>query len=98
MDGASADQGSALQASVTTSVRLRETGRLVGSTGIFCVPTEKPRCVPNHNPASIFSSGKSFKALWVESIASSNSSSNTYSLMTCEEVGGSWYVYIGPGS
>lgn len=71
---------------------------LVGSTGIFCVPTEKPRCVPNHNPASIFSSGKSFKALWVESIASSNSSSNTYSLVTCEEVGGSWYVYIGPGS
>jgi hypothetical protein len=28
MDGASADQGSALQASVTTSVRLRETARL----------------------------------------------------------------------
>ena len=35
---------------------------LVGSTGIFCVPDEKPRCVPNHDPAAILASGKSFKA------------------------------------
>jgi hypothetical protein len=71
---------------------------LVGTTGIFCVPTEKPRCVPNHNPAAIFSSGKSFKVLWAESIASSNSSANVYSLVTCAEVRDRWYVYTGPGT
>ncbi len=71
---------------------------LVGSTGIFCVPSEKPKCVPNRNPAAIFASGKSFKALWAETNASSNSSANTYSLAPCEEVGDRWYVYIAPGS
>ncbi len=75
---------------------------LVGSTGIFCVPGEKPLCVPNHNPAAILSSGKSFKALWAQTNASSNSAANLYELAPCQEIGGSWYVYIsasvGPSS
>lgn len=65
---------------------------LVGTTGIFCVPDEKPRCVPNHDPAALLASGKSFKALWAETTASTNSSANTYELAACQEINGRWYV------
>jgi hypothetical protein len=71
---------------------------LVGSTGTFCVPGEKPRCVTNNNPAALFSSGKSFKALWAEANAAADSSANVYSLAPCEEVGGDWYDYVGSSS
>lgn len=71
---------------------------LVGSTGTSCIPGQQPACVSNANPAAILDSGKSFSALWTESIAASNSTVNTYSLAPCVKIGGRWYVFVTPPS
>ena len=42
---------------------------LVGVTGTFCMPTAKPACMTNDNPAAIFSEAKPFRELWAESVA-----------------------------
>jgi hypothetical protein len=66
---------------------------LVGTTGTFCSPDQgsSPSCFTNTNPAAIFSAGKSFAALWSESIAAENDSS-VYSLVPCVEVDHHWYL------
>ena len=42
---------------------------LVGSTGTFCAPNQKPACSANSDPAAIFSAVKPFGTLWAEAIA-----------------------------
>jgi hypothetical protein len=64
---------------------------LVGSTGTFCVPNEKPKCFTNKDPAAILSSGKPFGTLWAA--ASKSSSANTYGLAPCVKIGGKWYLH-----
>jgi hypothetical protein len=68
---------------------------LVGTTGKFCVPGQKPACYTNTNPAAIFSGNrKSFSALWTAE--NSISSDNVYSLAPCVKVNGKWYLYESP--
>jgi hypothetical protein len=66
---------------------------LVGSTGKFCVPGQKPECYTNNDPAAIFASNKkSFSALWTEQ--NNVSSENVYSLAPCIKINGKWYLYV----
>jgi hypothetical protein len=68
---------------------------LVGTTGTFCVPNEKPACFTNNDPAAIFSGNKdSFGTLWTAQDKASNTSSddNVYTLAPCVKVGGKWYL------
>src|SRR5580658_7559269 len=67
------------------------TQALVGATGTFCVPNETPKCYTNNDPAAIFSTQKSFSALWTQT--NKASTANTYSLAPCIEISGKWYVY-----
>jgi hypothetical protein len=67
---------------------------LVGSTGTDCLATGKPKCSSNHNPAAIFSTGATFKALWAETVTAYNSTANVYSLDLSIKIGGSWYNYV----
>ena len=92
----------------TTSVPYRETIKnfaigyvaidgkqaLVGYTGTFGISDEKPGCMTNTNPEAILSSGRSFKALWTQSVADERIDANFYSLDPCVENGGKWYFYI----
>jgi hypothetical protein len=65
---------------------------LVGTTGKFCVPDQKPACYTNTDPAAIFSANrKAFSALWTEE--NGISSDNVYSLAPCVKVNGKWYLY-----
>jgi hypothetical protein len=71
---------------------------LVGLTATHCSPTEKPACSTNKDPAAIFSSGKSFEALYsgaTRALSPSNTR-NTYSLVPCTRVGSAWYLYVPP--
>jgi hypothetical protein len=79
-------------------VAVRGRKALVGSTGTSCVPTQQPACASNANPAAILDSGKSFSALWTESVAAANSPVNMYSLVPCIRIGGRWYVFVTPPS
>jgi hypothetical protein len=72
-------------------VAIDGTQALVGATGTFCVPNEKPECYTNNDPAAIFETKKSFSALWTQT--NKTSTANTYSLAPCIEVSGQWYVY-----
>ena len=63
---------------------------LVGTTGTFCSPGQKPECYTNNDPAAIFSSGKSFSDLWNQ--ANQNSNQNAYTLAPCIEINGKWYI------
>jgi hypothetical protein len=74
-------------------VAVRGRKALVGTTGTSCLPVGQPACVSNTNPAAVFESGKSFSALWTESIAAANSPVNYYSLVPCVRIGGRWYVF-----
>jgi len=69
------------------------TKALVGTTGTACTPTQKPACSTNRDPAAIFSTGKSFAALWAQAQAASASSSGAYALMPIVKVNGTWYVW-----
>jgi hypothetical protein len=66
---------------------------LVGTTGTFC---SSGSCFTNTDPAAIFSSGKSFSALWTD--ANDSNSSGSYELAPCTEVNGKWYIYSPPSS
>jgi len=61
----------------------------VGMTGNFCTPGHSPECFTNDDPAAVFSSAKSFSALWSNAVTPSSE----YSLNPCIEVGGKWYIY-----
>ncbi len=65
---------------------------LVGTTGTFCSPGQTPECYTNDDPAAIFSSRKSFGALWAE--ANNTGSQNVYILAPCVKVGGKWYLHV----
>ena len=67
---------------------------LVGSTGTDCLATGKPECSSNHNPAAVFASGLTFKALWAKTVAAYSSSANVYSLDLSIKIGGNWYNYV----
>lgn len=62
---------------------------VVGMTGKFCSPGQSPECFTNDDPAAVFSSAKSFAALWANAIKPSTS----YSLNPCIEIDGKWYIY-----
>ena len=64
---------------------------LVGTTGTFCVPDNTPKCFTNNDPAAIFSTKKPFGTLWTQ--ANQSNSENVYSLATCIQVSGHWYLY-----
>jgi hypothetical protein len=67
---------------------------LVGSTGTDCLATGKPKCSSNHNPAAVFATGLTFKALWAKTVAAYSSTANVYSLDLSIKIGGSWYNYV----
>jgi hypothetical protein len=71
---------------------------LVGLTGTYCDPEEKPRCSTNKNPAAILSNGSSFGTLFTSALAAatSDASTNSYSLAPCIRVNSKWYLDIPP--
>jgi hypothetical protein len=66
---------------------IRGNQALVGATGTFCA---SGKCSTNTDPAALFSSGKTFSALW---IAADNQDASVYSLAACTKVDGKWYLY-----
>jgi hypothetical protein len=60
---------------------------LVGGTGTFCA---SGKCSTNSDPAALFSSGKTFSALWS---SANTQNQGVYSLAACIKVGGKWYLY-----
>jgi hypothetical protein len=66
---------------------IRGNQALVGATGTFCA---SGKCSTNTDPAALFSSGKTFTALWAEA---DNQNASVYSLAACTKVGGKWYLY-----
>jgi hypothetical protein len=69
-----------------------------GSTGTDCAANFKPRCSSNQAPAAIFSTGRTFKALWAQTVAAYSSTANAYSLDLCTKIGGRWYSYVPPST
>lgn len=61
----------------------------VGMTGTFCSPGQSPECFTNDDPSAVFSTAKSFGALWANAITPSS----RYSLTPCVEIDGKWYIY-----
>jgi hypothetical protein len=64
---------------------------LIGYTGSVCELKRLPSCVTNNDPAAILDSGKSFAALWRQSLISY--SEGGYSLSMAVKSGGTWYTY-----
>ena len=56
-------------------------------TGTFCAAGT---CSTNSDPAALFSSGKTFSALWS---SANTQNQGVYSLAACIKVGGKWYIY-----
>jgi hypothetical protein len=71
---------------------------LVGLTGTNCNPTLEPTCATNNDSAALFSSGRSFGALYTQAVASQNPAitKNVYSLAPCVRVDGRWYIEVPP--
>jgi hypothetical protein len=61
----------------------------VGMTGTACTPGNSPECATNTDPAAVFSTAKSFSAIWSNAIKQTSG----YSRAPCIKVGGKWYVY-----
>lgn len=66
---------------------IRGNDALVGGTGTFC---SAGKCATNTNPAAVFSSGKTFSALWS---SADNQTPGVYSLAAVVKVDGKWYLY-----
>jgi hypothetical protein len=49
-----------------------------------------PSCFTNKNPAAVLDTGKSFSALWSQSLASQ---ANVASLSPAIKIHGNWYAY-----
>jgi hypothetical protein len=95
------DQGSRNQLPYGVSVKIAYvaisgTHALVGFTGKICSPGATPECMTNTNPATIFSAGNTFAALWTQTVSPNSSGTFSYRLLPCVEVGGKWYVGSGP--
>jgi len=71
-------------------VAIKGAKAVVGITGTFCTPGQKPECFTNTDPAAVFSTVHSFSGLWKNAISNNPTS---YSLTPCEKVGGKWYIY-----
>jgi hypothetical protein len=65
---------------------------LVGTTGTVCTPSQTPKCDTNGDPAAIFSTGKSFAALWAQALAANASNTSAYALLPIVKVNGTWYA------
>jgi hypothetical protein len=63
---------------------------LIGFTGKVCVLKLSPSCFTNNDPAAILDSGKSFSALWSQSLTWHG---NGYSPSPAIKVNGTWYAY-----
>ena len=63
---------------------------LIGLTGTFCVLKLYPSCFTNNDPAAILDSGKSFSALWPQSLMWHG---NGYSPSPAIKINGNWYAY-----
>jgi hypothetical protein len=80
-------------------VAIDGTHALVGTTGKICRPGSRPECVTNADPATIFSAGSTFTALWTQTVnptPGNPASGNGYTLFPCAEVGGKWYFGSDP--
>lgn len=91
--GAPAGAGPTMKGFALGYVAIDGDRALVGVTATLCQPGQTPECAANHNPAAIFSTSKSFAALWAESVTGSNSPAVSYSLTPCLKTGGRWYLY-----
>jgi len=71
---------------------------LVGLTATHCSPQEKPTCSTNKDRAAIFSSDRTFDALYADATRalSPGNTDNRYSLVPCVRVGSAWYLYLPP--
>lgn len=69
---------------------------LVATVGTDCQSEARPKCITNRNPATFFSSGRTFNALYTSAVASEASPLHKYSLIPCVKVGSQWYAYIPP--
>jgi hypothetical protein len=63
---------------------------LVGFTGTVCVLKDYPSCFTNENPAAVLDTGKSFSALWSQSLTSQ---ADVASLSPAIKINGNWYAY-----
>jgi hypothetical protein len=82
--------------SVSTGyVAIDGTRALLGFTGKICSPGSTPGCLANTNPAAIFSEGKTFGALWMQTVAPESGGTSSYALLPCAEVDGKWYFGAG---
>lgn len=79
-------------------VAVHGTRALVGFTGKVCSPGVMPECVTNTDPAAVFSAGDTFAELWQQTISPNSGNTSLYGLEPCAEVGGKWYLGIGPAS
>lgn len=75
-------------------IAIRGTQALVGTLGTDCEPNMSPRCVTNSDPASIFSSYKTFDSLYSEAVASEAAPQHAYALIPCVKVASHWYVFL----
>jgi hypothetical protein len=71
---------------------------LVATVGTECESNARPRCASNHDPATFFSSRRTFAALYRTALASERSPTHKYALIPCVEIGSQWYVYEPPGA
>jgi hypothetical protein len=74
------------------------TRALIGFTGKICWTGATPEYMANTNPASLFSAGNTFAALWTQTVNPNSSDTFSYRLLPCVEVGGQWYVVVIPVS
>lgn len=63
---------------------------LVGFTGTVCVLKDYPSCFTSTNPAAVLDTGKSFSALWSQSLTAQ---ANAASLSPAIKINGNWYAY-----
>jgi hypothetical protein len=64
---------------------------LIGYTGSVCELKRLPSCITNNDPAAILDSGKSFSALWTQTLTSYSEAD--YSLSPAVKINGQWYAY-----
>jgi hypothetical protein len=79
-------------------IAVKGTKALVATLGTDCEAGTSPQCVTNSDPASIFSSAKSFDTLWTESVAAAISPVHAYSLIPCVQTDSHWYLYLPPST
>ncbi len=77
-------------------IAVKGTHALVATVGTDCQSEARPKCITNRNPATFFSSGRTFNALYTSAVASEASPVHKYSLIPCVKVDSQWYVYLPP--